>query len=221
MAPQPGVPATHLSVPTAGRVHLGHLCGARRAQQRSLRRMLVHRLPPGVRPEGISHRAVKDDRVRTDRVHAALALDEDGAAQGWCQYGSREELPGIKHRREYDKDAPPRPDWRITCLFVDRKHRGQGIARAALAGALDQIAHAGGVKGAISWFGPPAASARCGGKLGLGSRCRRRRWWSGPLSAGGGSGLVVRAEWLAVGSVRPPCLLLCRFGFRRRADIRR
>ncbi len=54
------------------------------------------------------------------------------------------ELPGIKHRREYDKDAPPRPDWRITCFYVDRKHRGQGIARAALEGALDQIADAGG-----------------------------------------------------------------------------
>jgi ribosomal protein S18 acetylase RimI-like enzyme len=94
--------------------------------------------------QGISHRAVKEDRVRTDRAHAALVLDEDGAAQGWCQYGSPEELPGIKHKREYEKDPPPRPDWRITCFYVDRKHRGQGIARAALDGALDQIAHAGG-----------------------------------------------------------------------------
>jgi GNAT superfamily N-acetyltransferase len=102
----------------------------------------------GYHPEcgqkGISHRAVKEDRVRTGRAHAALALDEDGAAQGWCQYGSPAELPGIKHKREYDKDAPPLPDWRITCFYVDRKHRGQGIARAALEGALDQIARAGG-----------------------------------------------------------------------------
>ncbi len=89
-------------------------------------------------------RAVKEERVRTDRAHAALVLDEDGAAQGWCQYGSPAELPNIKHRRAYDKDAPPLPDWRITCFFVDGKHRGQGVARAALAGALDQIALAGG-----------------------------------------------------------------------------
>jgi GNAT superfamily N-acetyltransferase len=103
----------------------------------------------GYHPErgqsGISHRrAVKEDRVRTGRAHAALVLDEDGTAQGWCQYGSPGELPSIKHRREYEKDAPPRPDWRITCLYVDKKHRGQGIARAALEGALDQIAQAGG-----------------------------------------------------------------------------
>ena len=42
------------------------------------------------------------------------------------------------------KDAPPPPDWRITCFWVDKKHRGQGIARAALEGALEQIALAGG-----------------------------------------------------------------------------
>jgi ribosomal protein S18 acetylase RimI-like enzyme len=94
--------------------------------------------------EAIDNRAVKEDRVRTGRAHAALVLDEDGAAQGWCQYGSPEELPTIKHRREYDKDAPPRPAWRITCFYVDKKHRAQGIARAALEGALDHIAQAGG-----------------------------------------------------------------------------
>ncbi|WP_406163197.1 GNAT family N-acetyltransferase [Streptomyces sp. NBC_00882] len=102
----------------------------------------------GYHPEcgrhGISHREAKEDRVRTGRAHAALVLDEGGTAQGWCQYGSPEELPNIKHRRAYDKDVPPRPDWRITCVYVDRRHRGRGIARAALEGALDQIAQAGG-----------------------------------------------------------------------------
>jgi GNAT superfamily N-acetyltransferase len=102
----------------------------------------------GFHPEcgqkGISHREVKEERVRTDRAHAALVLDEEGVAQGWCQYGSPTELPGIKHRREYDKDAPLLPDWRITCFYVDKKHRGQGVARAALEGAIKQIAEAGG-----------------------------------------------------------------------------
>src|SRR5207248_2304284 len=56
----------------------------------------------GYHPErgqkGISRRAVKQDRVQTDRAHAALMLDENGLAQGWCQYGSPEELPAIKHK---------------------------------------------------------------------------------------------------------------------------
>ena len=90
------------------------------------------------------NRAAKEARVREGRAHAALVFDDDGIAQGWCQYGSPEELPAIKHRREYEKDAPPLPDWRITCFYVDKKHRGQGIARAALGGALEQIAAAGG-----------------------------------------------------------------------------
>lgn len=92
----------------------------------------------------VSPRAEKEERVRSSRAHAALVLDGDDVARGWCQYGSPAELPGIKHRREYDKDAPPLPDWRITCFFVDKGHRGRGIARAALEGALDQIARAGG-----------------------------------------------------------------------------
>jgi ribosomal protein S18 acetylase RimI-like enzyme len=93
---------------------------------------------------GISYRDVKEDRVRTDRAHAALVLDGFGRAQGWCQYGSPEELSNLKHGREYVKDPPPMPDWRITCIYVDRKHRGEGIARTALEGALDQIARSGG-----------------------------------------------------------------------------
>ena len=93
---------------------------------------------------GVDHRAAKEERVRAGRAHAALVLDEHGVAQGWCQYGRPDELPKIKHRREYDKDTPPRPAWRITCFYVDGKHRGQGIARTALAGALEEIARAGG-----------------------------------------------------------------------------
>jgi GNAT superfamily N-acetyltransferase len=100
--------------------------------------------PDDSRTDAALNRAGKQRRVREGRAHAALVFDDSGAAQGWCQYGSPEELPGIKHRREYEKDAPPRPDWRITCFYVDKKHRGQGIARAALEGALDQIAGVGG-----------------------------------------------------------------------------
>ncbi|HLU83129.1 MAG TPA: GNAT family N-acetyltransferase [Trueperaceae bacterium] len=93
---------------------------------------------------GVSYRDIKKERVFTDRAHAALVFDENGSAQGWCQYGSAEELSGIKHRRAYEKDAPPLPDWRITCFWVDSRHRGQGIARLALEGALAQIAERGG-----------------------------------------------------------------------------
>jgi ribosomal protein S18 acetylase RimI-like enzyme len=88
-------------------------------------------------------RTLKKELVRAGRAHAALVFDEDGLVQGWCQYGSPEEL-GLKHRREYAKNPPPRARWRIACIFVDKRHRGRGVARAGLEGALAQIAAAGG-----------------------------------------------------------------------------
>lgn len=93
---------------------------------------------------GLDRQAVKRERVASDRAHAALVFDEDGLAQGWAQWGRPEELANIKHRRRYDADPPPEPAWRIACFYVDRQHRGQGIARAALGGALEQIAARGG-----------------------------------------------------------------------------
>ena len=91
-----------------------------------------------------AHREVKRDRVLNDEAHAALVLDEHGVCQGWAQFGTPDELAGIKHKRAYDRDAPPRPDWRLTCVYVDPKHRRQGYAWAAVAGALGLIAGAGG-----------------------------------------------------------------------------
>ena len=36
------------------------------------------------------------------------------------------------------------PQWRITCLFVDKEYRGRGVSRVALGGALAEIARLGG-----------------------------------------------------------------------------
>jgi GNAT superfamily N-acetyltransferase len=88
-------------------------------------------------------RTLKEELVRSGRAHAALVFDSEGFAQGWCQYGSPEELD-LRYGREYAKDPPPKANWRLTCIFVDKRHRGQGVARAALQGALAEIADAGG-----------------------------------------------------------------------------
>jgi ribosomal protein S18 acetylase RimI-like enzyme len=95
------------------------------------------------RREASDHRALKEQLVRAGQAHAALVFDEQGLAQGWCQYGGADGLR-LKHDREYRKDPPPPARWRITCIFVDKRHRGQGVARAGLDGALAQIAAEGG-----------------------------------------------------------------------------
>ena len=88
-------------------------------------------------------RTAKEALVRSGDAHAALVFDAAGLAQGWCQYGPRAELH-LQHERVYRQAPPPAADWRIACIFVDKRHRGEGVARAALKGALGLIAAAGG-----------------------------------------------------------------------------
>ncbi|MDE3007877.1 MAG: GNAT family N-acetyltransferase [Acidobacteriota bacterium] len=88
-------------------------------------------------------RSLKEQLVRDGRAHAALVFDDGDHAQGWCQFGVADSLD-LKHAREYRKDPPPPATWRVACVFVDKRHRGQGIARLALTGAVNQIALEGG-----------------------------------------------------------------------------
>lgn len=104
----------------------------------------------GFHPEGVGkghtaegNRAAKLARVAAGSAHAALVFRGE-VCLGWCQYGPPAELPRIKHRAAYHAEAGALPDWRITCFYVDKAARGQGVSRAALAGALDLIAAAGG-----------------------------------------------------------------------------
>ena len=86
-------------------------------------------------------RALKQKLVRAHRSHAALVYDGADVI-GWCQFGPPAELPA--RMGGFRKLGTSPPDWRITCFFVDRDRRKQGVAQAALAGALRMIAAAGG-----------------------------------------------------------------------------
>ena len=105
----------------------------------------------GFHPEGTrgstaaQNRANKLARVRAGTTHAALVFDGDDCV-GWCQFGAPEDLPRIKNRAAYEKSLSTLPDWRIACNFVGKGHRRQGVATAALRGALDLIARLGGGK---------------------------------------------------------------------------
>lgn len=89
------------------------------------------------------NRALKQRLVEEGRAHAALVLDGDEAV-AWCQFGSPEELPNIYHRKEYDAAVEEPPDYRITCMFVDKRYRRRGVLTTALRGALGLIEQAGG-----------------------------------------------------------------------------
>jgi GNAT superfamily N-acetyltransferase len=89
----------------------------------------------------------KKRMVEAGIAHAALVYDGPDAV-AWAEYGTPSELPNINQRKKYDADAAAAgsapPDYRITCINVAKSHRGKGLGRLALRGALDLIAQAGG-----------------------------------------------------------------------------
>ena len=89
------------------------------------------------------NRELKKQLVSGGQAHAALVMIGDEAV-AWAEYGTPAELPNIHHRKQYLAEADLEPDYRITCIFVDKRYRRNGFARVALDGALAQIAEAGG-----------------------------------------------------------------------------
>src|SRR3954449_9437558 len=86
-----------------------------------------------------SNRDLKCRLVEEGRAHAALVFDGDEAV-AWAQYGSPEELPNIHHRKQYEAERDKLPDYRVTCMFVDKRYRRKGLLAVALGGVLDLIA---------------------------------------------------------------------------------
>lgn len=98
----------------------------------------------GKGPTAEQNRGRKLHRVLGDAAHAALVFEGDSWL-GWCQFGPPDELPRIKSRAAYESSQTHSPpDWRIACCYVGAGARRQGVATAALAGAIDLIAQSGG-----------------------------------------------------------------------------
>ncbi len=92
------------------------------------------------------NRKDKETLVKQGRSQAILVYDGK-IPVGWCQYGTKDDLPRIDAGRNYRKIGPPDGSdklWRITCFFVDKDHRGKGVAKIALKTALESIKRQGG-----------------------------------------------------------------------------
>jgi GNAT superfamily N-acetyltransferase len=178
-------------------------------------------LGPGEGKRGAAaYRAMKEERVREGTAHAALVFDGPRAV-GWCQFGSPAELPNIRSRKAYEEGLGRPPDWRITCFFIDRERRGEGIAPFALREALREIARLGG--GTVEAY-PEDVTGRkvsrsflCSGTLGMfekegferGRKIAMHRWVvtrtvSGHPAGGKQSGTSRRARTPHARTSRPP-----------------
>jgi GNAT superfamily N-acetyltransferase len=155
----------------------------------------------GFHPEGVGkdttpaqNRKRKLERVRAGTTHAALVFDGDDCV-GWCQFGTPTELPKIKSRAAYEKGVTTAPAWRIACNFVGKGNRRQGVATAALEGALELIGALGG--GRVEGY-PEGADSVPAGFL-----------FNGALSTYEQLGFVRdrkigKHRWVVVKTVKPP-----------------
>jgi len=97
----------------------------------------------------------KDERKELQRSLADLGLGSgiivyDGTTPvAWCQVGLAERFPGYDRMRSYKELNLPSdslPRWRISCIFVDKHRRGEGLSQLALKSALKFIReHGGGI----------------------------------------------------------------------------
>ncbi|WP_380167827.1 GNAT family N-acetyltransferase [Jannaschia sp. R86511] len=89
------------------------------------------------------NRDLKRALVDAGAVRQVLVYDGDDCV-GWCQYGTPDELPSIKNPKAYAAELDVLPTWRIGCIFTGSRHRGRGVARAAVTAVLAEVAAAGG-----------------------------------------------------------------------------
>jgi GNAT superfamily N-acetyltransferase len=129
-----------------------------------------HLDPMGGKQSPETYRSRKEELVREGRAHAALVFDGSDAV-GWCQFGPTAELPNIRSRKAYEEGLRELPDWRITCFFIDRERRGEGVATFALQEAVREI---GGLGGGVVEAYPEdyegrkiSSSFLCSGTLGM------------------------------------------------------
>lgn len=120
-----------------------------------------HLLPDPPERQELGNREFKKKLVEGGQTHAALVYDGNEAV-AWAQFGTVAELPNIHHRKQWEAETEQRPDYRITCLFVDKRYRGQGVTAVAVRGALALIAQQGG--GLVEAYPHDLAEKKAAGK---------------------------------------------------------
>lgn len=81
-----------------------------------------------------------------DRGCGVIIYDGDTPV-AWCQYGPADHFPRFERNRAYNDLSLPKsrsPLWRISCIFVDKHRRREGLSRFALKAAIDRIRERGG-----------------------------------------------------------------------------
>lgn len=85
------------------------------------------------------NRAVLEKAARTDARRGrapGLIAYRDGEAIGWVSLAPREDFERLEHSKVLAR-VDEKPVWSIVCFVVGRRARGQGVANALLAAAIE------------------------------------------------------------------------------------
>jgi len=92
--------------------------------------------------KGEGNRLAMKALVEAGKVPGLLAYD-DGEPVAWCSVSPREAFPGLARSRIM-KPLDERPVWSITCFFIRKTHRRQGLSVALLNAVCDYVRAQGG-----------------------------------------------------------------------------
>ncbi|MFO7636154.1 MAG: hypothetical protein R6W96_02460 [Clostridia bacterium] len=76
-----------------------------------------------------------------------LLLYDENVPVAWCQFGPANAFPRYDRGRDYTKLTIAddwKPQWRISCIFVDKDCRRKGLSHIALSSAIQLIRKKGG-----------------------------------------------------------------------------
>jgi GNAT superfamily N-acetyltransferase len=90
-----------------------------------------------------SNRAGFEAVVRSGQPAGLLGYDE-GTPVGWCAVAPRTAYPRLLRSRTLRLTEPDDPGvWSVTCFFINRHHRRQGVSHALLCAAVGYAAGRG------------------------------------------------------------------------------
>jgi GNAT superfamily N-acetyltransferase len=89
------------------------------------------------RGQGDGNRRALKRIVESGRVPGILAYS-GGEPVGWCSVAPREDYPSLE-RSPVLKRLDDKPVWSITCFYIARGHRGQGVTEALIRAAVAYV----------------------------------------------------------------------------------
>jgi hypothetical protein len=93
--------------------------------------------------QGDQNRLLQREIVASGQTPGLLAY-LDGIPAGWIAVEPRENYPLLKNSH-FLKPLDDIPVWSVTCFFIIRKYRNQGLTIALLKAAIDHVALTGGM----------------------------------------------------------------------------